>query len=185
MNDYCNGIAYATGYIANDQKKPYLVVRNLEKYYVEMIENEVGYKAYKIKSKIQRDGRPQWAVKAWNIHELQPLNRIANAKDFCRSYMELHGNLDQATAKNRRGECYKRPRLRIYGKEEVIRYISSSLPAAEKKIQYVENIVDSKYIGKTCLIYYQSKTEILDILDWIDGTPRNEKVWEKWEQIVK
>lgn len=37
MNDYCNGIAYATGYVMEDSGKRYLIVRNTDPWYVNCI----------------------------------------------------------------------------------------------------------------------------------------------------
>lgn len=56
--------------------------------------------------------------------------------------------------------------------------------AEPKSLQNIVQRVDGKYIGKTCALYYQSRKEIADILERIDGSPRNEKVWEKWQEII-
>lgn len=183
MNDYCNGIAYATGYFANENNKKYLVVRNLDKWYIENIAKEIGYAAYESKHNFDRDGRNQWVVKCRNISEIPALPDIKNLSDFCRAYIEIHGILDLANAKNRRGEPIKRLRLRIYGNKEILLFINKASPAKEKKIQHVKNFVEGKYIGRTYALYYQSKTEILEILKWIDGFPKNISVWDKWSNI--
>ena len=60
-----------------------------------------------------------------------------------------------------------------------------ALPAKEKKIQYVSNKIEGKYIGKTCVIYYQSQQEIEDILCFIDGEPKNIKIWDMWSNVVE
>jgi len=73
---------------------------------------------------------------------------------------------------------------RIYGTEEIISFLNGCLPANEKKIQHISNVVDDVYIGKTCAVYYQSVKEIISILQWIDGKPRNERIWNKWKEIV-
>ena len=44
--------------------------------------------------------------------------------------------------------------------------------------------MDDIYVGKTCALYYQSVKEIVSILQWIDGKPRNERIWTKWKEIV-
>lgn len=185
MNDYCNGIAYATGYFANDGKEKYLVVRNLDKWYVENIVKETGYTAYESKHNFDRDGRNQWVIKCKNISELPNLTDIKKLSDFCRAYIEIHGVVDLANAKDRKGNPIKRLRLRIYGNEEIISYINKILPAGEKKIQHIKNTVDERYVGQTYALYYQSKTEILDILRWIDGNPKNISVWNNWESILQ
>lgn len=185
MNDYCNGIAYATGYFANDGNGKYLVVRNLDKWYVERIAEESAYSAYESTHNFQRDGANQWVVKARSIHFVPELECIKNQSDFCRAYIEIHGIIDVNKTKNRNGIPVKRLRLRIYGKENILNFINKILPAEEKKLQYIENVVDGKYSGKTCALYYQSKREIEEILQWIDGFPKNNQIWEKWEDAVK
>lgn len=184
MNDYCNGIAYAIGYFANDAKQNYLVVRNLDRWYPEIISKETGYAAYESKTNFDRDGANQWVVKARNVNRLPRLEEICNKKDFCRAYLEIHGVLDINMAKNRVGERVRRLRLRVYGSEEVLNFITKSLPVGEKKLQYIKNLVDGGYIGETCALYYQSKKEILEILQWIDGSPKNDKLWEKWSETI-
>ena len=184
MNDYCNGIAYASGYFANEDNRQYLVVRNLDSWYAKTIETESKYKAYESKHNIERDGRSQWNIKARDIENIPSLSEIQNVNDFCRAYIEIHGSLDLATAKDRKGNYFKKPRLRIYGTEEIISFLNDCLPANEKKIQYIINIVDDTYIGKTCALYYQSVKEIISILQWINGEPRNEQIWTKWKEIL-
>lgn len=185
MNDYCTGIAYATGYFANDGDKKYLVVRNLDKWYVENIEKESKYHAYESKHNVDRDGQAQWVIKARDIDSLVPFTEIKCPQDFCRAYIEIHGIIDLAKAKDRKGSPIRRLRLRIYGNEEIIAYINKILPAGEKKIQHIKNAVDEKYTGQTCAIYYQSKAEVLEILKWIDGTPKNVSAWNKWENMLQ
>ena len=70
MNDYCNGIAYASGYFSNEDGKQYLVVRNLDSWYVKTIETESKYKAYESKYNIGRDGKSQWVIKARDISDI-------------------------------------------------------------------------------------------------------------------
>ena len=53
-----------------------------------------------------------------------------------------------------------------------------------KKIQYITKVVDNVYIGKMCALYYQSVKEITNILHWINGNPRNERIWDKWKEII-
>ncbi len=185
MNDYCNGIAYATGYFTNGTKEKYLVVRNLDKWYIENIAKETSYSAYQSTYNVERDGANQWVLKARDIHFLPELEGIKNKSDFCRAYIEIHGIIDINLAKNRKGIPVKRLRLRIYGKEHMLNFINNILPAKEKKIQYIKNVVDKKYSGETCALYYQSKKEIEEILKWLDGCPKNDNIWDKWESMIK
>lgn len=184
MNDYCNGIAYASGYFVIEKGKQYLVIRNLDPWYSKVIESESKYKAYESKHNIQRDGKPQWCIKARDIHYIPPLSDIKHINDFCRVYIEIHGLIDAATARDRKGNYFKKPRLRIYGDKEITSFLNECLPANKKKIQNIRNNIDDMYIGETHAIYYQSKKEILDILNWIDGDPKNESVWRKWKEIT-
>lgn len=41
MDDYCNGIAYATGYFAKENGKMYSTVRNVDPWYAKMIEKSI------------------------------------------------------------------------------------------------------------------------------------------------
>lgn len=184
MDDYCNGIAYATGYFANDQRKRYLVVRNVDKWYIENIAKETGYTAYESKHNFERDGKNQWVVKCWNMSRLPALTEIKDMSSFCRAYIEIHGVIDRASAKDRKGGPIKRLRLRIYGKKEILSIMNGILPAKEKKIQHIKNIVDEEYIGRTCALYYQSAAEISEILRWIDGEPKNISIWERWKDMI-
>ena len=180
MTDYCTGIAYGSGYFATDNGKTYLIVRNLDKWYVDIVANETGYKSYESTHNFMRDGRNQWCVKARNINAFPDLKNLKNANDFCRAYIELHGLVDLKTAIRRDGTRFKTPRLRIYGNEKVVSYINSVLPAKEKRIQSIINKVDGIYTGKTSALYYQSKAEIINILEWINGEPKNQTVWNEW-----
>lgn len=184
MNDYCNGIAYASGYFANENGKQYLVVRNLDAWYPKAIEMISKHKIYESKHNIQRDGKVQWCIKARDIVSIPSLSDIKCANDFCRAYIEIHGSLDTVTIKDRKGNYFKKPRLRIYGDKDIISFLNECLPVNEKKIQYIRNNINDTYVGETCAIYYQSKKEILDILNWIDGNPKNERVWRKWKEIT-
>lgn len=184
MNDYCNGIAYATGYFAKENGGRFLVVRNLDAWYAKTIEAESRYKAYESKHNIGRDGRPQWNIKARDINSIPSLDEIQCVSDFCRAYIEIHGLLDLASVKDRKGNCYKKPRLRIYGKGKILSFINGCLPATEKKIQYINNAVEEGCVGRTCALYYQSAKEIAGILQWLDGSPRSEQIWEKWNEMI-
>ena len=181
MNDYCNGIAYATGYIAKERNVQYLVVRNIDSWYPYCISEATGFKVYKCGYHEKHLSTEQWIVKARNIYDIPPLSAIRNIPDFCRSYIEIHGVLDTSKRKNNRRGL----RLRIFGKEDVIHFINISLPAMEKKIQYVKNKIDNKYTGETYVIYYQSRAEIGDILNYLDGYPKNVRIWKHWNQVIQ
>lgn len=70
-------------------------------------------------------------------------------------------------------------KLRIFGSEYDLEFISRALPAAPKKIQHIYTNT-----GHTCALVYQSKAEIIDILDYIDCLPQNHAIWDKWWEIL-
>lgn len=70
-------------------------------------------------------------------------------------------------------------KLRVFGAEDDLGFISRTLPAAPKKIQHIYTNT-----GHTCALVYQSKAEIIDILDYIDGIPQNTAIWDKWCEIL-
>lgn len=181
MNDYCNGIAYATGYVMEDSGKRYLIVRNTDPWYVNCISDATGHRAYKSGYNERLGKTEQWVVKTKITDSLPTLYEIQSISDFCRAYIEIHGILDLSKRKNGK----KKLRLRIYGKESIIQFINMVLPAKEKKIQYVSNKIEGKYIGKTCVLYFQSQKEIEDILKFIDGYPKNKRVWSEWNIVIK
>ena len=178
MNDYCIGIAYATGSFVQENGKNYLVVRNSDKWYPDCIAKESGYNVYQSKYPEKIDKPAQWIIKARNIDYLPKLTELSNANDFCRSYIEIHGVLDIARLR-KRGKIRYYLRLRIYGKEYILNYINTVLPAKEKKMQYIRNVG-----GSTYALYYQSCKEIIDIFNWIDGNMKNEKVWNNWKNVI-
>lgn len=50
-------------------------------------------------------------------------------------------------------------------------------------MQHISNKIEGgKYTGETEAIYYQSEKEILAILEWMDGTPKNVRIWEQWKK---
>lgn len=183
LSDYCKGIMYASGTIITEKDSTYLTVRNIDKWYPEFVGKQTGYNPYPSDHNSERDGCVQWIVKSRNIHQMPCANDVRNCADFIRPYIELHGILDKV--KIPKTGLYKM-RLRIYGKEEFLNFIMSIVPAEPKKIQYITNKVvtsGKEYVGKTCAIYYQSQNEIQKILHFIDNAPKNNVVWNKWEQI--
>lgn len=53
MNDYFKGVIYATSYIANENNRRYLVVRNLDQWYPALIGAISSYKVYESKSQVK------------------------------------------------------------------------------------------------------------------------------------
>lgn len=104
------------------------------------------------------------------------LDDIKNFSAFARAYIEIHGVLDSHIIK---GYQNRRTRLRIYGNLDVLSLLNDVLPAKPKKIQEINT-----QTGTTYCLSYQSKAEVCEILDWIDGSPRNESVWERWNKTL-
>lgn len=178
IDGYYAGIAYSTGYIANDAGKKYLVVRNLDLHYPKQIADISGYNMYTSACCVWRDKAIQYVVKARNVRKMPVLSEIKDVTGFCRAYIEIHSVLDRATRKDRKGNNHYFLRLRIYGNNTVINYLNDNLPVTRKAIQH---IVSSN--GQTFAIYFQSKEDIDKIISWIDGYPKNQKVWDKWNAI--
>ena len=81
MNDYCAGIAYATGCLVSENgNAPYLVVRNIDKFYPKTIASETGYKSYPVT--IENRETQQWAVKVRNVHEIPCDRDVADVHSF-------------------------------------------------------------------------------------------------------
>lgn len=180
MNDYFKGVIYATGYIANENNRRYLVVRNLDQWYPALIGAISSYKVYESKSQVKRDGRPQWVIKAKEITRIPNLNEVINIKDFARAYIELHSVLDIRIDRRNHNKPNLRLRLIVYGQNKILAFLNEHLPSKPKKIQHIIN----RNNGETCGLYYQSAKEIVQIFRWIDGDLKNIKVWDKWEDII-
>lgn len=168
IDDYAIGIIYATSYLAKENGEEYVFARNKDSWYIKYLAN--------ISKKTMYFSDEKYCVKCKNIPGIPDIDTVISKKDFMRAYIEIHGILDLQKGKHLR--------LRIYGKYGIIKYINSNLPAVEKKIQTIKNKIDGGYIGETSAIYYQSQSEILDILEWLDGNPKNEKVWRKWNELI-
>ena len=178
LDGYYAGIAYSTGNITCDAGKKYLVVRNLDSYYPKQIADISGYNMYTSACCVWRDKALQYIVKARNVREMPDLSDIKDVAGFCRAYIEIHSVLDRTTRKDQKGNKHYFLRLRIYGNNVVINFLNDNLPVSRKTVQH---IVNSN--GQTWAIYYQSKKEISKIIQWFDGYPKNQKVWDKWNAV--
>lgn len=177
LEEYCKGIIYSTGYLVNGEEKSYVTVRNLDPWYANIVAEWNGkVNVYQSKYNLERDGAEQWAVKLFNLPRFPELDDIKNFSAFARAYIEIHGVLDSHIIK---GYQNRRTRLRIYGNLDVLSLLNDVLPAKPKKIQEINT-----QTGTTYCLCYQSKTEVCEILDWIDGFPRNESVWEHWNKTL-
>lgn len=175
LDDYSRGIICATAYKAYEGRNPYIVARNRDPWPISYLAKILKKKPYFSKS------GETYCVKCNGIREKPGISEITDKKAFIRAYVEIHGVLDLTNKKK-----HPRLRLRIYGNAEIISYINANLPAGEKKMQHISNKIEGgKYTGETEAIYYQSEKEILAILEWMDGTPKNVRIWEQWKKINK
>ena len=56
---------------------------------------------------------------------------------------------------------------------------SVNMPAGRKKLQ-----VCRTQTGTTSLYAYQSPAEVDAILESLDGSPRNDRIWSAWQSIL-
>lgn len=178
MTGYQTGIIYAIGSSSGDGR---VSVRSIDRWYCDVVQPLFGTVVYS--QTLKGREKPQYVAKG-KMNKQINLDNVVDVAGFCRAYIELHGVLDRRSAKDRSGNRIWPLRLRVYGCEEVLEFLMRNLPAGLKKIQRISNLVDGKYNGDTCAIYYQSKKEIFEILDYIDGEPRNEKIWELWSETI-
>lgn len=178
MTGYQAGILYSIGCWSGDR----YTVRSIDRWYCDAVQPLFGTKVHPIKSP-GRD-KTQYQVKSKSVSGVD-LSSVDDPIGFCRAYVEIHGIIDYLHAKTRKGKPILRLRLRIFGDVPVLEQLMVWLPAAPKKLQAITNRIGDKYIGSTYALYYQSKSEIMDILDYISGTPRNDAVWALWETTIK
>ena len=177
MTGYQQGILYLNGSFQHGTYTRF-VVRNIDRHYVDAV-SDLFLPSHPY---FQRHNDPckrdYWCIKS--VHVSMPsLDDVSDWRGFRRAFVELQGSLDLWRHKNRKGDYLYTPRLRLYGSESDLLAVSSNLPAGAKKIQYV-----STGTGKTCMLAYQSPAEVRDILDYIDGTPRNDALWLRWSAIL-
>lgn len=178
MTGYQAGIIYSIGSNAGNGR---IAVRSIDRWYCDAVQNLFGTSLYYQVN--QGRDKLQYVVKGKKVNPVR-IGSVTDAAGFCRAYIELHGVLDRRSAKDKRGNSIWPLRLRVYGQEEVLEFLMDHLPAGPKKIQRISNLVDRVYNGETCAVYYQSKKEILKILKYIDGDPRNDKIWKSWKETI-
>lgn len=178
MTGYQAGIIYAIGSNAGDGR---ICVRSVDRWYCDVVQPLFGTTVYH--QIIQGRDKEQYVAKGKAVAQID-LASVRDVPGFRRAYIELHGVLDRRPAKDKRGNKIWPLRLRVYGQDKVLEFLMEHLPANLKKIQRISNLVDEAYKGETCAIYYQSRREILEILDYIDGEPRNDRIWELWKKMM-
>jgi len=114
------------------------------------------------------------------------LDSESDYKEFVRAYIEIHGRLDIRNAISH-GKRYKQLRLRIYGNyvmmESLSRLLNEYVDVGIKKVS------EEAGNGKTGILYYQSRDEIVRVFEWVDrddvvGGNKCEEYWDEiWEMV--
>lgn len=174
MTGYQQGILLANGTNAGGR----VAVRHTDRFYPDVVQPLFGTKVY-FQPRNQLPKKPDlWTVKGASV-TIPNLEDIADHPGFCRAWIELKCSIKLATRKHRYLGRYYRPMLAIYGPEEIIHFIAEGIPAKPKKMQDIRT-----NNGRTTAFVYQSLEEILQILDYIDGTPKHKPTWDRWASIV-
>jgi len=159
-------------------------VRSIDKYYPDAVQPLFGTTVYSITPK-GRD-KPQWTVKSSAVSR-PSLDEVDDWQGFCRGWIEIHSSLTPITQYRRRNGVRTKthvPGLLIYGPYDVVETLMFHLPVVPKQIRYLTNTVGGgAYTGTTCELRLQ-KRETSDVLDYIDGLPRNEVVWKRWTDKI-
>lgn len=121
-----------------------------------------------------------WTIKSAKVHLSPSLADVTDWHGFCRGVVELQACLDLWKHKARNGASVETPRLRIYGRRELLEQIARQFPAKPKKVQAVRTTT-----GGTYALYYQSPAEVADILDSLRGDPCNRALWARWDALMQ
>jgi len=142
-------------------------------------------------------GKPQYVLKTnvftpndlpgWTerMAEQRNIPILTDYKDFLRAYFELHSRLDYCVAYRRKDKQskYMKLRLRVYGNYILIQSINSILNeqcgVGSKKAQWT-NLNE-----KTSYLAYTAYDEIIEIFNWLTGTPYCEEYWRDVDQKLK
>lgn len=173
LSGYQQAILYLIGIKASGK----FLVRSVDKWYIDAVSDLFPTAPY-----LQRrnDGKKDfWTVKSAKVDYRLELDAVADKPGFCRGVIELQGTLDAWKHRSRKGASIVTPRLRIYGEPQILQFVMDSLPATAKKIQEVRTAT-----GCTCAVYYQSPTEVAEIMSYISGFPANLRKWETWDEIM-
>lgn len=173
MTGYQQAIMYLCGSYSGER----FIVRNVDRHYVDAVADCFpGCHVY-----LQHHSDPlkkdYWCIKSARVAK-PALSDVSDLSGFCRGFVELQGGITAYHVTVRGHQRYV-IKLRVYGSADGLDFISRALPAAPKKIQHI--YTDT---GHTCSLVYQSKAEIIDILDYIDGLPQNHAIWDKWWEIL-
>lgn len=175
---YQQGILYLYGSYCGDM----FYVRSANKHYVDSVSSLFKNSSPFLQHNSTDGRRDYWVIKAstrFSFLSKPSLDDVSDWAGFLRAFIEIQSCLDLRPHKSRGGAPIRTPRLRIFGARDDLEQIMRHLPAAQKKIQDIRTET-----GATSAIYYQSPREIVDILDFIDGSPRNDAVWDLWGNIL-
>lgn len=175
---YQQGILYLYGSFVGES----FIVRSAERHYVDAVSPLFKNSTPFLQHNSAEGKKDYWVIKAstrFTFLRKPSLDDISDWTGFLRAFIEIQSCLDLRPQKSRGGAPIRTPRLRVFGARADLEQIMRHLPAAQKKIQDIRT-----QTGSTSAIYYQSGLEIVDILDFIDGSPRNDAVWALWENIL-
>lgn len=175
MTGYQQCILYLLGCRMDDR----FAVRCINRWYIDAVNELFPTNPYLQRRK--EDGKKDyWCIKA-PLSRISPpaLSDVSDWIGFSRAFIELQGSLDLWRHKNKRGEPIYTPRMRLYGQPDVLDAVCRSLPAAPKKLQTIKT-----RNGTTYQINYQSPSEIAGILTHLNGDPRNQYLWSRWNEIM-
>lgn len=153
-------------------------VRNIDKHFILAVADLFRTEPFYQRNS-ETNHKDFWVIKS-NRFSPPTLTDVADWRGFCRALLELQGSLDLRPCKTHKGVQTRRLRLRIWAQPELLNAFAAAVPAAPKRIQTVNTAT-----GTTYALYYQSETEICDILDYLDGQPRCASWWGKADEILK
>lgn len=148
-------------------------VRCIDRHYIDAIAPLAPRSHPFLQRRAEKGKKDYWVLRSAALRK-PALSEITDWRGFCRGFIELQGLVDTTKC---RGS--NRPRLRIWGTHEDLSAIMAALPAHEKTIQNVRT-----QAGATCALYYQSASEIVDILNYIDGGPKKQPIWNRWDAAL-
>lgn len=181
MTGYQQGILLALGSQLGDR----YAVRSIDKWYPDSVQPLFNARVFSV----SRKGRevPQWCVKSAHVRPPE-LTDVIDWQGFCRAWIEIHAGLVPITQYRMRGGVrYKThvPGLKIFGPRHILETIQEHLPVVPKRLQELVREVDGgQYTGRTWCITLQ-KQDTINTLEYIDGLPKNQAVWDKWDAKIE
>lgn len=174
---YQQGILLALGCMEAERFR----VRCQDRFYPEQVRDIFGTTVFEVH---QRRPSSLWCVRSALVRPPK-LEDVTDWKGFSRAWIEIHGSLVPITQHIWKSKVVRHvPGLKVYGPYNVLEAVMTQLPVSPKKLQRIVNDVDGgKYIGRTSGFTLQ-KHDTVEVLDWIDGFPRNEAIWTTWQEKI-